>query len=147
MLFSNTGAGYEDYTPKAGAFVYDWNAAGYVIDDGSPLLCYGAEAVKQFVLQALATKRGQYPIYPETFGTTLHELMGKKLPRGYALPELQREIEESCSFCPEIDTVDDFKADGGKISFRVKLKAGTVLEMLFDTAEYRLNVLGVDYLD
>jgi len=105
--------------------VFDWTSDTYDMTEGSPTEVTGLEAVKAWLELVVRTRRGRYAIYPADFGTSALDLIGRKLPRGYALAELQRELEESAAYCPTIEDVTGVEYDGRAVVCTVTLDDDT----------------------
>ena len=113
------------------ALVFDWEAGAYPMENGSPVEATGAGAVKAWLEYVIRTKVGRYAIHPEDFGTSALELIGQKIPRGYALSELRRELLESAAFCRAIREISELIYDGEQITCSVTLQDGNLVEEVF----------------
>lgn len=106
--------------PMGVNFVFDWETNQYKMDGGTPKEVSGDDAVKSWAAQMLRIKRGRLEIMPETYGTNAADLIGKRLPRSYQAAEIDREITEACTLCPEIKSVDDIKHQFDEISMHIE---------------------------
>lgn len=106
-------------------FPFDWTSYTYDMGEGTPAEVTGLEAVKAWLEQVVRTRRGRYAIYPEDYGTGAPDLIGRKLPRGYGLSELQRELQESAAYCPTIADVTGVEYDGRAVTCTVTLNNDT----------------------
>lgn len=111
-------------TAMGRGLVFDWGAGRYVMEDGGPKECVGAEAVKAWLEQAIRTRVGRYPVHPTDYGCSALELIGQKLPKGYALSELRQELLASAAYCQAIQELAELIYDGEKISCTVRLTDG-----------------------
>lgn len=103
------------------AFPFDWEQDAYPMEAGSPAEVTGVEAVKTWFQLVLRTRRGRYAIYPADFGCSTLDLIGKKMPRGYRLSELRRELAESAVYCPVIRDISTLVYNGTAIECTVTL--------------------------
>lgn len=104
--------------------VFDWTAGRYLMDNGGPVECTGAEAVKAWLEQVIRTRVAKYPVHPTDYGCSALELIGQKIPKGYALSEIRAELLASAAYCRAIEELSELIYDGEKINCTVKLKDG-----------------------
>lgn len=104
--------------------VFDWQAGRYLMANGGPAECVGAEAVKAWLEQVIRTRVGRYPVHPTDYGCSALELIGQKIPRGYALSEIRQELLSSAAYCRAIEELSELIYDGEKITCTVRLKDG-----------------------
>lgn len=109
--------------------VFDWAAGRYLMENGSPAECVGSEAVKAWIEQVIRTRVGKYPVHPTDYGCSALDLIGQKIPKGYALSEIRRELLSSAAYCRAIDELSELIYDGEKINCTVKLKDGNYVEV------------------
>lgn len=114
-----------DETIIGRTLVFDWTLRAYQMDGGGPVEATGHQAVKAWLEAFLRTPRGKYEVYDGlAYGCSVEDLIGKKLPQGYALSELKREISEGAALCPAIREVKGFDQTGTEIRFTVVLYNG-----------------------
>ena len=104
--------------------VFDWAAGRYRMENGGPVECTGAEAVKAWIEQVIRTRVAKYPVHPTDYGCSALELIGQKIPKGYALSEIRAELLASAAYCRAIEELSELVYDGEKINCTVKLKDG-----------------------
>ena len=104
--------------------VFDWAKKRYVMENGGPVECIGAEAVKAWIEQVVRTRVGKYPVHPTDYGCSALDLIGQKIPKGYALSEIRRELLSSAAYCRAIDELSELIYDGERIDCTVKLMDG-----------------------
>ena len=104
--------------------VFDWAKKRYVMENGGPVECIGSEAVKAWIEQVVRTRVGKYPVHPTDYGCSALDLIGQKIPKGYALSEIRRELLTSAAYCRAIDELSELIYDGERINCTVKLKDG-----------------------
>lgn len=104
--------------------VFDWANKRYVMENGGPVECIGAEAVKAWIEQVIRTQVGKYAVHPTDYGCSALELIGQKIPKGYALSEIRRELLSSAAYCRAIEELSELIYDGERINCTVKLKDG-----------------------
>ena len=109
--------------------VFDWAAGRYRMDNGGPVECTGAEAVKAWIEQVIRTRVGKYPVHPTDYGCSALDLIGQKIPRGYAQSEIRRELLSSAAYCRAIEELSELIYDGERINCTVKLKDGNYVEV------------------
>lgn len=84
----------------------------------------GREAVKQFIVKALATERYDYLIYSWNYGAEIAKLFGEPIP--YVYSELKRLITEALTQDDRIDSVDAFNFSHVKNKVHVSFTAHTI---------------------
>lgn len=109
--------------------VFDWASGRYRMENGGPVECTGAEAVKAWLEQVIRTRVGKYAVHPTDYGCSALELIGQKIPRGYALSEIRAELLSSAAYCRAIEELSELVYDGEKINCTVKLKDGNYVEV------------------
>ena len=114
------------------ALAFDWDAGAYQMDNGAPVEVTGAEAVKAWINYVVRTKVGRYAIHPEDFGCSALDLIGQKIPKGFALSEIRRELLASAVYCPAIREISELIYDGERITCSVTLADGNYLEEAID---------------
>ena len=108
---------------------FDWAAGRYPMENGSPAECAGAEAVKAWLEQVIRTRAGRYPVHPTDYGCSALELIGQKIPKGYALSEIRRELLASAAYCRAIEELSELVYDGETINCTVKLADGNTVSV------------------
>jgi len=114
---------------------------GFLLQDGALLERTGAEAVKQWLHLMLRQQLQKIPIYRvdgrNQIGLDYTLLTRSNVPEGYQYAELERQVRETCSFCPAIVSLDSFQfirfPRGLQIAFTVRLQEGdaiTIREMI-----------------
>ncbi len=109
--------------------VFDWAAGRYVMENGGPAECIGAEAVQALLEQVIRTRVGKYAVHPTDYGCSALDLIGQKIPRGYALSEIRQELLASAAYCRAIDELSELIYDGERIHCTVRLKDGNYTEV------------------
>ena len=71
--------------------------------------CDGLAAVKQTIYKTLNTERYAYAIYSWQYGVELSDLIGQSAD--YAIPEIERRIEDALTIDDRITGVDSFEFD------------------------------------
>ena len=104
--------------------VFDWASGRYLMENGGPVECTGSEAVTAWIEQVVRTRVGKYPVHPTDFGCSALELIGQKIPRGYALSEIRAELLASAAYCRAIEELSELVYDGEKINCTVRLADG-----------------------
>ena len=109
--------------------VFDWTAGRYVMENGGPAECTGAEAVKAWLEQVIRTRVGRYPVHPTDYGCSALDLIGDKIPKGYALSEIRQELLASAAYCKAITELSELVYDGEKVVCTVRLADGNYVEV------------------
>ena len=109
--------------------VFDWTAGRYVMENGGPAECTGAEAVKAWLGQVIRTRVGRYPVHPTDYGCSALDLIGDKIPKGYALSEIRQELLASAAYCKAITELSELVYDGEKVVCTVRLADGNYVEV------------------
>ena len=104
--------------------VFDWSAGRYVMEGGGPAECTGSEAVKAWIEQVVRTLPGKNAVHPTDYGCSALELIGQKIPMGYALSEIRQELLASAAYCPAIEELSELIYDGETINCTVRLADG-----------------------
>lgn len=112
--------------------VFDWAKKRYVMENGGPVECIGAEAVKAWLEQVIRTRVAKYPVHPTDYGCSALDLIGQKIPKGYALSEIRRELLSSAAYCRAIDELSELIYDGERINCTVRLKDGNYITEVVD---------------
>ena len=138
MLFDRAAAVQEPAaeprpaTVMGRTLVFDWANERYYMNNGSPAEAEGTAAVKAWLRQWIRVRLGRYPIYPSNYGSSAMDLIGKRIPRGFGLSELRRELVESATYCPAIRDVSSFYYDGSEISCTLTLQDGNQEVVTFE---------------
>lgn len=84
----------------------------------------GAQAIAQSVAAILSVEKGEWPIYPHSFGITLSDLFGR--PHEEVQSYLISRISDALLRHDEIDDVRDFvfEADGDKLRVTFNVVCG-----------------------
>lgn len=104
--------------------VFDWASGRYLMDNRGPVECTGAEAVKAWLEQVIRTRVAKYPVHPTDYGCSALELIGQKIPKGYALSEIRAELLSSAAYCRAIEELSELVYDGERINCTVRLADG-----------------------
>lgn len=104
------------------AFRFDWDNHCYFMASGSPEEVTETEAVKEWIRQVLRTRRGRYGIYHADFGAPAQDLIGRRIPKGFDLSELRRQLSESAVYNPAIREIGTMAYDGRTITCTVTLE-------------------------
>lgn len=115
---------------------FDAEANVFLLQDGALVERTGQEAVKRWFELALRQQPDKVPIYPaigeRRYGVD-RELIGRKLPDGFIVAELERNVRETASFCPAVRDIQNFSvARRGRacvISFTAVLHTAETVEV------------------
>ena len=109
--------------------VFDWASGRYLMEAGGPVECIGSEAVKAWLEQVIRTRVGKYAVHPEDYGCSALELIGQKIPKGYALSEIRQELLASSAYCKAIKELSELIYDGERINCTVLLDSGNYVSV------------------
>lgn len=111
------------------SFTFDYDTNKFVLVDGAMQECCDMDAIQQWIHLALITQPGSADIYGitdgVTFGVSSYALLGKRnLPTDFIQSEIERQIKDTCTLNPAIESVDCFKFQRGanrtlQVSFAV----------------------------
>ena len=62
--------------------------------------------------------------FPTDYGCSALELIGQKIPKGYALSEIRQELLASAAYCQAIRELSELVYDGEQINCTVRLEDG-----------------------
>lgn len=78
-------------------FKYDFSAGDFVLENGTPVVISGRDALKAWIEKCLRTPLNRYLIYKnKTYGANIEDLViGNSYGAGFTAAELKREIENA----------------------------------------------------
>lgn len=109
----------------ASLFLFDFDKGDFVLKDGKMIELHGVESLKMWIEKTMRTERYRFRVYENTaYGIILEELIGMNLPRAFIESEVEREVTESLTTSPYIDSLEgwSFERDGKRmrVFFRVR---------------------------
>lgn len=107
--------------------VFDFDTNTFPIVDGSPVVVTDMDSLAEFIKNLIHVKAGTRAIYDDDYGAGWTELIGKRHKDGFEMSQFYQRIEASAKKCEAVDTVEEFKYENGKVSFRIRLKSGDFL--------------------
>lgn len=118
---------------------FDMAGRRFLLVDGGLVERRGREAVKQWFELALRQQPGRVPIYQTSgekqFGIN-RDILGSRMPSGYAEAELERSVRETASFCPAVREIQDFQVSrqgrACQVEFTAVLRTGETVEVRTD---------------
>ena len=118
---------------------FDSKTNSFLLVDGKLVERSGREAVQQWFDLALRQQPNRVPIYRTTgakqYGVD-RSVLGSKLPTGYAAAELERSVRETASFCPAVQSLQNFAISRSgracRVEFTAVLYTGETVEVSVD---------------
>lgn len=119
-------------------FIFNENGrfGEFQLTDGKLNERTGAKAVKQWFELMLRQQPGMIPIYRMQGSIKPgvdRSLLGKKVSPGFIYAEIQRNVEETATFCPAVRSVDSFEfarlRHGLEVYFTARLHNGESVEV------------------
>jgi hypothetical protein len=99
---------------------YDWDftANEFKLMNGKTTIATGIDALKIWILKALATQRYIYPAYTWNYGQEFDDLIGQNPSKAVMQSETERSLKETLLVNPHITGVKDVSItiDGSKLS-------------------------------
>ncbi len=113
---------------------YDHENKQFYMIDGSPVLCMGKQAVREWIALMLRVQRGKDPVFAEDCGIDVDGLLGTRaFPDGFTRSEMIREIRETLALCPAISGAEGFEVTrigtNMAVHFTALLRNGETLEV------------------
>lgn len=91
----------------------------------------GQEAVRQYILKTLLTKRFQYLIYNDEYGIEISPFIDKNLTEEYIESRLRRAITEALIYDYRISSIDDFTFEFQLNTVKVTFIAASIFGNLY----------------
>ena len=111
------------------SLLFDYDKKEFVFVDGANVIPNDTDALAQWIKLFILTEINKYAIYSDSFGLSLADLRGYRLPRSYQVAEVQRRITEGIlTKCPTVRSVQNWSFDAGHFSFTVKTEKGEELK-------------------
>lgn len=102
---------------------FDFETCEFKLEDGSPKVLEGVEALRIWIVKTILTARYRFPIYSFNYGCELEDLIGYDIPKVVLEAEIPRVIREALIYDPRISDVRDFsierESDYVKVEFTV----------------------------
>jgi hypothetical protein len=116
--------------PPGKTYLFDFEKGDFVRKDGKLVKVEGVEALKVWIEKNIRTEIDKYKVYEgSVYGVGIWELVGQNLPQPFVESEIERELIESLSLHPEIESLTDFEFVREKsrliIKFTVNVTNGT----------------------
>ena len=98
-----------DELPLFQEYAYDFENNRLLLRNGNTYLVEGNEALRIWIVKALATERFRYTAYDSDYGSEIDTLVGGQLSGDIATSELKRFIIETLMVNPYIEELSNFK--------------------------------------
>ncbi|SDJ76123.1 DUF2634 domain-containing protein [Salimicrobium halophilum] len=122
-----TQAYEEELTDHGHSYLFDFDLGDFVLRDGAPVKAEGKEAVKMWVEMAIRTQKNRYDAYEgSTFGVQTDDLRGHVYSREFVQTELQREIRETLTVHPAIESISNFSFERDGSLLRIAFTLNTI---------------------
>lgn len=97
--------------PKIGkSFLFDFEKGDFMRMDGKLVEVTGVEALKVWIHKTLRTEKFRFKVYEGTeHGVTLEDLLGSNLPQPFIEAEIKREVTESLTAHPFINSIENWQ--------------------------------------
>lgn len=92
------------------SFLFDYNKGDFILENGKLVKVTGVQALKIWIEKVLRTELDRFKVYQDkSYGINLEGLIGSQLPQAFVESELEREITETLTIHPMIDSITDFE--------------------------------------
>lgn len=110
---------------------FDFQKGDFIMENGSPKIVEGIQALKTWIEKTIRTARYRFPIYTFQYGCELEDIIGYDLPRAVLESEVQRVIREALVYDNRIEDVRDFIIERGDDWLRITFTVITTLNDVF----------------
>ncbi|GAU79504.1 DUF2634 domain-containing protein [Fusibacter sp. 3D3] len=114
-------------------WAYDFDQNKFILQNGTPLIVTGLEALKIYIIKTLKTARYRYLIHSWEYGCEIEDVLGKTLHKDVLESVIKNMITEALIYDERIYAVTDFiiinAGDRVNVSFVVKTNLGEELEV------------------
>lgn len=110
---------------------FDFAASDFVMEDGSPKVVEGIEALKVWIEKTIRTAKFRFKIYDDQYGCQIDEIIGYDVSRAVLESEVQRVIREALIYDNRIADVRDFQIERGDDWLKVTFTVYTTLDDTF----------------
>lgn len=118
----------EQTTEVGRSFVFDYETNTFKVDGGAVIETDKLQAIKQWIEIYIRVEQNKYKIYDENFGTDFSDLVGYRLPRSQQVAMITKRINDGIlNYCPNVNSVTEWKFDKGHFSFTVNTDFGEVV--------------------
>lgn len=129
----STDTGIHQTVDYGREWAYDFDQNKFVLQNGTPVIVTGLEALKIFIIKTLKTARYRYLIHSWEYGCEIEDVLGKTLHKDILESVIKDMITDAIVYDDRIDSVTDFKIlnDGNtvNVSFVVKTSFDDELEV------------------
>lgn len=117
---------------------FDYGSGQHIIKSGEVVMCEGSEALKQLITSIVTTCRNKYLVYTvaetEEYGLSIYNSIGDRMPQGYILSELKREIYEQVEGLIAVQSIGMYSASLTKRGLNIEMTVVCV-----DESEVEIN--------
>ncbi|MCM1212905.1 MAG: DUF2634 domain-containing protein [Lachnospiraceae bacterium] len=123
-----TGSDASDTLPALKEYAYDFEKNELLLDEGgNTYMVTGNEALRIWILKALATERFHYTAYSFGFGTEWQDqLVGSSMDMDVLKLELERYIVEALMVNPYIKRLDNFSFEATSMGMTVTFECTSI---------------------
>ncbi len=114
-------------------WAFDFDQNKFILQNGSPIIVTGLEALKIYIIKTLKTARYRYLIHSWEYGCEIEDVLGKTLHKDVLESVIKNMITEALIYDERIDSITDFKVinTGSEVNvtFVVKTNLGEEMEV------------------
>lgn len=114
-------------------WAYDFETNQFILENGTPIIVTGIEALKIFIIKTLKTARYRYLIHSWEYGCEIEDVLGKTLHKDVLESVIKDMITDALVYDDRIDSITDFKIANVEsdvnVSFVVKTSFDEELEV------------------
>lgn len=107
-------------------YAWDFNNDTFILENGSPKMVSGLEAIRVWMYKAIKTERYRYLAYTDDFGCEIEDLIGSGYSQAAMQAEAERMMKESLLIHPDILTITNFTLEKISNGFEITFVANTV---------------------
>ena len=109
FISPDTAEAQSSELPMFKEYAYDYENNRLLLREGKTYLVEGNEALRIWIVKALATERFRYTAYDTDYGSEIDTLLGSRIGGDVALSELKRFIIEALMVNPYIEELSNFQ--------------------------------------
>lgn len=111
---------------------FDFAVGEFIREGGKIKVLEGVEALKMWVEKAIRTPRYRIPIYTNSYGCEIEDLLSLDIPSAVFKSEVIRVITEALMVNPCIKMVDNFVLERGSDRLRITLRITSIFGEAFE---------------
>lgn len=103
-----------DTLPLYREVAFDFEKSCIIMENNSPKIVEGLEAIKVWVWKAIKTNRFEFDIYSWDYGCEITSLLGKGFTKAFISSEVKRYIKDALLINPYILSIDSIEVSFNK---------------------------------